>query len=69
MLGACEDNANNNACHMFVTLDALTFTNGVLITVRDFVGKDAITGEVEGRRGVSSISRSASPAVQRPSYQ
>ncbi|DBA68603.1 TPA: hypothetical protein ACH3X2_013541 [Trebouxia sp. C0005] len=40
---------------MFVTLDALTFTNGVLITVRDFVGKDAITGEVEGRRGRSSL--------------
>ena len=68
MLGARDDAANNNACCVFQFGYTDRLANGLLrLAFRDS-NDDAICREVEGRRGVSSISCSISSDVRQSSF-
>ena len=64
MLGARDNAANNNACCVFEFLDVLIDLQfGLSVTVYDSVVEAATSGEIGGRRGVSSMSCGISSAV------
>ena len=70
MLGARDNAAYEYACYVLQFPGCVyTLANRLLLTTHDFAVDDAVYGEMEGRRGVSSICCSISLAVQQSSYQ
>ena len=69
MLGARDDAANSNACCVFQFGYTDRLANGLSrLTLHDSNDDDAICGETEVTRGVSSISCSISLAVRQSSF-
>ena len=65
MLGAREHKANSNAYYVSELLGTwIDLQMAFRMILHDSTDNDAISGEMEGLRGVSSISCGVSPAVQ-----